>query len=50
MDTPSTARIIKKHLLPPTPQDQAEADQDRHPARVKPKGAAEEPKYGWELE
>jgi len=50
MATPSTARSIEKRQPPPTPQDQAESDQEGHPARVKTKGAAEEPKYGWELE
>jgi len=35
---PRTTRPIEKRLPPPTPQEQAESDQDGHPGKVKAKG------------
>ena len=38
-----------KQAPAPTPQEQAESDQEGHLARVKPKGAAGEQKKKWRL-
>jgi len=43
--TPQNHQINRKApASPPKPQGQAESDQEGHPARVKTKGAAGEPK------